>query len=67
MDDFNHKTVFVLDHTQYFGKTLISFLYIQSIESYQFVDCKGISGENAIQLEFVNCRGTETILPVEKV
>lgn len=45
MEDFNHKTIFVLDHTQYFG----------------------ISGDNNFQLEFVNSKGMDAVLPVSKV
>lgn len=45
MEEYNHKTIFVLDHTQYFG----------------------ISGDNTFQLEFVNSKGIDSVVPISKV
>lgn len=67
MEDFNHKTVFVLDHTQYFGNFDVKYNVYSLSSDDIFLFVLGISGENTFHLEFTNSKGMETVVPVSKV
>lgn len=67
MEEFNHKTIFVLDHTQYFGEFIdLKYWHKYRRHNSVFHWFAGISGESTFELDFINNKVIDPPLPICK-